>query len=365
MVVAIGADVHKHAHTFVAVDLAGKQIGQITVQATTRGHEKAYRWACRSFIDQDRIWGLEDCRHLTGLLERDLLAHGEPVVRVLTKLMARERGLARTWGKSDPIDALAVARAVVRNPGLQPAVVEGPAREVKLLLGRREALVAERTRAVNRLRWHLHELDPELDPPARSLSYRPARDRVRGFLAGRDGLVAEIAGMELEDLERLCGQIRALERRLEPLVAAGAPELLEIPGCAVLTGAKIMAETAGITRFPDAAKYAMYAGCAPIPAWSGKTEGRMRLNRRGNRQLNCAIHRIALTQARLEGPGQEYYQRHRAAGQTKKEAARCLKTVIARTIWRTMTNAARSVAAQAESLQPQATRQPITQALAA
>lgn len=360
MVVAIGADVHKHAHTFVAVDPAGKQIGQITVKATTHGHEKAYRWACRSFIDQDRIWGLEDCRHLTGLLERDLLAHGEPVVRVITKLMARERGLARTWGKSDPIDALAVARAVVRNPGLQPAVIEGPAREVKLLLGRREALVAERTRAVNRLRWHLHELDPELDPPARSLNHRPAQDRVRGFLAGCDGLVAEIAGMELEDIERLCTQVKALEARIKPLVAAGVPELLGIPGCASLTGAKIMAETAGITRFPDAGKYAMYAGCAPIPAWSGKTEGRMRLNRRGNRQLNCAIHRIALTQARLEGPGRVYYQRHREAGQSKKEATRCLKTVIARTIWKTMTNAGRSVAAD-----PQTVPQTASQALAA
>lgn len=360
MVVAIGADVHKHSHTFVAVDPAGKQIGQITVKATTRGHEKAYRWACRSFIDQDRTWGLEDCRHLTGLLERDLLAHGEPVVRVVTKLMARERGLARTWGKSDPIDALAVARAVVRNPGLQPAVVEGPAREVKLLLGRREALVAERTRAVNRLRWHLHELDPELDPPARSLNHRPAQDRVRDFLAGSEGLVAEIAGMELADVERLCGQVKTLEARIKPLVAAGAPELLEIPGCAELTGAKIMAETAGIARFPDAGKYAMYAGCAPIPAWSGQTEGRMRLNRRGNRQLNCAIHRIALTQARLEGPGQEYYQRHREAGQSTKEATRCLKTVIARSIWKTMTHAA-----HVETTQSHPTPQQTCQARAA
>ena len=98
MVVLIGADVHKNSHTFVAVDAAGKQIGQITVRATHAGHEKAYRWARKSFIEQDRRWGLEDCRHLTGLLERDLLAHGEPVVRVPAKLMARQRAAARTRG---------------------------------------------------------------------------------------------------------------------------------------------------------------------------------------------------------------------------------------------------------------------------
>src|SRR5699024_4795746 len=91
MVVLIGADVHKNSHTFVAVDAAGKQIGQITVRATHSGHEKAYRWARKSFIEQERRWGLEDCRHLTGLLERDLLAHGEPVLRVPAKLMARQR----------------------------------------------------------------------------------------------------------------------------------------------------------------------------------------------------------------------------------------------------------------------------------
>jgi transposase len=81
----------------------------------------------------------------------------------------------------------------------------------------------------------------------------------------------------------------------------------------------------------------MFAGCAPIPVWSGKTEGRVRLNRGGNRQLNCAIHRIAVTQIRLEGPGKEYYERLREQGKTVMEALRCLKNQIARRIWRTLT----------------------------
>lgn len=339
MVVLIGADVHKNSHTFVAVDTAGKQIGQVTVRATHSGHEKAYRWARKSFIEQDRRWGLEDCRHLTGLLERDLLAHGEPVVRVPAKLMARQRAAARTRGKSDPIDALAVARAVAREEDLPVAFTDEQAREVKLLLARRDDLVAERTRVVNRLRWHLHEIDPEVDPAPRSLNHRPAQQKAHDVLEAEDGIVAEIATMVLGDLERLCEQIRELDARIRSRVRAVEPVLLEIPGCAETTAAKIIAETAGIERFATAAKYAMFSGCAPIPVWSGKTEGRVRLNRSGNRQLNCAIHRIAVTQIGHEGPGKVYYERLREKGKTKMEALRCLKNAIARRIWRTLTKA--------------------------
>ncbi|WP_245822999.1 IS110 family transposase [Brachybacterium avium] len=339
MVVLIGADVHKNSHTFVAVDAAGKQIGQITVRATHSGHEKAYRWARKSFIEQDRQWGVEDCRHLTGLLERDLLAHGEPVVRVPAKLMARQRATARTRGKSDPIDALAVARAMAREDDLPVAFTDEQAREIKLVLARREDLVAERTRVINRLRWHLHELDPEVDPAPRALTHRPAQERVRELVEASEGIVAEIAGMVLADLERLCSSISELDARLRVMVREVEPVLLEIPGCAELSAAKILAETAGIERFANEGKYAMFAGCAPIPVWSGKTEGRVRLNRGGNRQLNCAIHRIALTQVRLEGPGKEYYDRLREQGKTVMEALRCLKSAIARRIWRALTRA--------------------------
>jgi transposase len=113
---------------------------------------------------------------MTRRLERDLLAAGERIVRVPPKLMAHARDAARTYGKSDPIDALAVARAAPREDALPTAHLAGPDRELRLLVDHREDLIAERTRATNPLRWHLHELDLEWDPPARSL------DRVR-----RDG----------------------------------------------------------------------------------------------------------------------------------------------------------------------------------
>ncbi|WP_188540676.1 IS110 family transposase, partial [Kocuria dechangensis] len=339
MVIAIGADVHKNSHTFVAVDAAGKQIGQLTVAATHAGHEKAYRWARTAFVDQDRLWGIEDCRHLSGMLERDLLAHGEPVVRVAPQLMARQRASARTRGKSDPIDALAVARVVVREEDLPVAVTDDHAREVALLVARRDDLVAERTRAINRLRWHLHELDPGLDPAPRSMGSPGVRGRVREFLAGRAGIVAEIAEQVLADVDRLCEAITGLDARIRALVAQRAPQLLELPGCGEITAATIYAETAGVGRFRTEACFAMAAGVAPIPVWSGNTAGRVRLNRGGNRRLNCALHRIAVTQIRLDGPGRDYYHRLKASGKTTMEALRCMKRKIARVVYNLMTRA--------------------------
>ncbi len=120
----------------------------------------------------NRLWAVEDCRHLSRRLERDLLGAGERIVRVSPKLMAHARDSARSYGKSDPIDALAAARTALREPDLPIACLDGPTREVRLLADHREDLVAEHTSVINRLRWRLHELDPCWQPPARSL-WRP------------------------------------------------------------------------------------------------------------------------------------------------------------------------------------------------
>lgn len=342
MVVVLGADVHKRTHTFVAVDEVGAQLGQVTVSADERGHDKVLRWA-RARFDQRR-WAVEDCRHLSVRLERDLLAGGERVVRVPPKLMARTRLSARTRGKSDPIDALAVARAALREPDLPAAGHDEASRALKLLVDRREDLVGERTRMINRLRWHLHELDPHVDPPARSLDTQVVRDELSTWLAGQIGLVAEIAADVLGDIDQVSVKITALTCRIEVLVKSTAPELLALPGCGALTAAKIVAETAGISRFPDEAKFAMHAGVAPIPVWSGNTAGRVRLARGGNRQLNAALHRIAITQARLDGLGRDYYQRRLANGDTKTEALRCLKRRLARVVYNTLNDNHRAAA---------------------
>jgi transposase len=254
-------------------------------------------------------------------------------VRVPPKLTVPERRAGRTRGKSDPIDALAIARAALREPNLPVAEHTHASREVKLLVDHREDLVAQRTQAQNRLRWHLHELDPTVDPAKRSLDRFKELDRVRAALeAMRESIVRRIALELVEDIRSWTRRINALERELGERVREQAPQLLDLPGCGVLSAAKLIGETANPTRFRSEACFAMHAGVSPIPASSGRTT-RHRLARGGNRQLNAALHRIAITQIRLGGLGQTYYERRRAGGDSTMEALRALKRRLARIVF--------------------------------
>jgi transposase len=187
----------------------------------------------------------------------------------------------------------------------------------------------------NRLRWHLHELDPELDVPARRLNRLNLLDRLITWLAEQSRpdrlgqVLARLAAELLTDIRAATARINALEREINTLARQAAPRLMALPGAGGLTTAKIVGETANITRFRSEACFAMHAGVAPIPASSGRTQ-RHRLARGGNRQLNAALHRIAITQVRITAsPGQLYYQRRRAQGDTAMEALRALKRRLA------------------------------------
>jgi transposase len=330
--VVIGVDSHKHTHTVVAADENGRQLADKTVAATSAGHLELVRWAGRF---TERRWALEDCRHLSRRLSTDLLRAGEAVVRVPPKLMAGARRSSREPGKSDPIDALAVARAALREPDLPVAALDGPEREIRLLIDHREDLVAERTRAQNRLRWHLHELDPGSEPAARSLDRAVVLAALDARLAEVPGIVARIARELVGRIRALTVTIDALEREITRLVAPLAPSLLALAGCGPLTAAKLVGETAGIGRFRSAAAFARLNGTAPVPVWSGNAE-RHRLSRTGNRQLNVALHRIAITQVRLGGLGLAYVEHRRAAGDTKTEAIRALRRRISDEVFRRM-----------------------------
>jgi transposase len=334
MVVLVGIDVHKNTHCAVAVDELGRALGKpLTVRATDAGHLQLLRWAARSFDGAVVQFAVEDCRHVSTRLERALLAAAATVIRVPPKLMAGARASARTRGKSDPIDALAIARAALREPDLPRAEHTHASRELKLLIDHREDLVGMRTAMQNRLRWHLHELDPECDPAVRGLDRAVELDRVQHRLEDLPATVVARIALELvTDIRALTGRINTLEKELAGLVRAQAPQLLELPGCGVLTAAKLLGETANPARFRSEACFAMHAGVAPIPASSGKTD-RHRLARGGNRQLNVALHRIAVTQIRLDGLGRSYYQRRRAQGDTTMEALRALKRRLARVVF--------------------------------
>ena len=332
--IMLGIDAHKRSHTVVAVDELGRQLGVKTTTATTsEDHLSLIRWADK--FGSERTWAVEDCRHLSRQLERDMLAAGERLVRVPPKLMAHSRDAARTYGKSDPIDALAVARAALRESGLPTAYLDPETRELRLLVDHREDLIAERTRHINRLRWHLHDLDPSWDPKTRALTTRKHLRLIEARLAVHDSLVSRVAADLIARVRELTESIDALEDELDQRTRDRAPQLREVCGVAAVNAAKILGEVAGVSRFRSRHAFARHNGTAPTPVWSGNKE-RHRLSRAGNRQINAALHRVAITQARASTQAQTYLDKRREAGATPKEALRSLKRRLSDVIYQAM-----------------------------
>jgi transposase len=335
--IVIGADTHKRSHTCAAARSGtGALCGEMTAAARKRGFRELLDWG-RS-LDPERIWALEDCRHVSGSLERFLIAEGETVVRVPPKLMGESRKAERSRGKSDAIDALAIVRAALKEgpEELPAAQLDERALELKLLLDHREDLVRARVEDQQRLRWHLHDLWPEFELPAGCLDRTVWLDRVGRRLRRAEQTVRVRVSRELvRAIRDRTRRIRALELEITELVSEQAPELLALPGCGALTAAKLVAETAGVGRFLSDAKFARLAGVAPIPASSGNRQ-RNRLDRGGNRQLNCALHRIAVTQGRAHPPARAFLARKQAEGKSRIEALRCLKRHLARAVWQAL-----------------------------
>jgi transposase len=348
-VIIIGVDPHKHSHTACAVQArTGELVAELTVPADADGHVRLLRWA-RAHGDV-LLFALGDCRHVSANLERLLLARGEEVVRVPPHVAAGVRKRGRQRGKSDGVDALAVARAALQEPDLPRARLAGVERQVRMLVDHREDLVAERRRHQMRLRWHLHELQAPARIPPSGLSRPKWTSHLTDWLADREGLQARLARELLGRIGALTKDIAGLDREIAGLVTPLAGPLLAIPGCGSLTAAKPIGEIGDVRRFATDAKLAMHAGLAPIPASSG-IRHRHRLNRHGNRQINAALHRIAVNQGRWNPPTRHYLARREAGGDSRKEAVRALKRHLASVVFRAM----RSMAATDVGVSPVAT----------
>jgi transposase len=330
--IVIGLDVHKQSVTAVAVDEAGRPIDEAVIRV---GSDELLGWACS--LDSERLWAVEDCRQLTRWLERQLLNVGEDLVRVPPKLTVPERRAGRTRGKSDPIDALAIARAALREPDLsRPRPDERVYWELKLLVDHRDDVVDQRRRTQQRLRWHLHQLDPTFEVPLRMLGRSSHLERVSNWLARREPeLQVQLARELVSTIRSLNRAVAELDQELEQRASEIAPRLLELPGCAAITAAKLLAEIGPIHRFKSDAQLARHGGVAPLEASSGRVQ-RHRLDRGGNRQLNAALYRIAITQARYHAPARDYLERKRSEGKSRREALRCLKRLLVRVVFQTL-----------------------------
>jgi transposase len=182
----------------------------------------------------------------------------------------------------------------------------------------------------------LHELDPTLEVPLGALDRAVWLERLsRQLRRRRQTLQARIAVELLGRCRKLSHSIRELENELHDRTSQLAPQLLELPGCGDLTAAKLLCEIGPIERFRSDAQLARHAGVAPVEASSGKHQ-RHRLDRGSNHQLNCALHRIAITQGRIHPPARAYLERKQAEGKSRREALRCLKRQLARTIYTTL-----------------------------
>ena len=250
--------------------------------------------------------------------------------------MAHVRDSSRSYGKSDPIDALAVARAALREPNLPIARLDGIEREIRLLVDHREDLVAERTRIIARLRWHLHEVDPGWTAPTK-LERHSAFDKVKAHLSDHnDGaMVRRLALRLVEHLRLLTDEIDELTAEIAARVTKIAPSLLAILGCGALSAAKIIGETAHAGRFRSKDAFTRHNGTAPLPVWSSNKQ-RHRLSLNGNRQLNAALHRITLTQARCYPPARELLERRKNGGDGGMEGLRVLKRRLSDVVYRAM-----------------------------
>ena len=333
MMVTIGVDPHKETHTGVAVDPLGVQVAQRQVAARREGIGQLLEWGRK--LDPERVWVIEDVRHVSGSLERFLVDRGETVVRLPPRLMAGARQGVRERGKSDPIDALAIARAALREgvETLPTARLAGPELEIRQLALHRERLVGSRTRLINELRWQLHDLWPDWEIPRRVLIHPGWQTKItRRLQRSAITVQVQIARDMISRVRELTRTITQLYEQLAELVRQVAPRLLAEKGVGVLIAAKLIGEIAGIDRFTSDAQLARISGCAPIPVSSGRTD-RHRLDPGGNRQLNHAFHMLALTKILHDPRTAVYLAKQRRNGKTSKEAIRSLKRHLVRRVY--------------------------------
>jgi len=339
--VMIGVDPHKGSHTAVAIGRDEAQLGKVRVRSSRHQLDQLLEWAAPF---EQRTWAIESAGGLGYLLAQQLVAAGETVLDVPATLAARVRvlGTGRS-NKNDPNDALSVAVAALRAPRLASVARTDHAGVLRLLAKRNTDLGRARNKTACRLHALLAELVPGGIP--NEINAASAQRMLAGVKPQSPVEVARhaLALEHLDDLRRLDAQMRVSKARIAEAIAASGTSLTELFGVGPVVAAMLIGYTGEVARFRNRDHFAAYTGAAPIEVSSG---GRIthRLSRRGNRQLNHALHIAAITQIRFpHSPGRAFFDRKVAEGKTKKEAVRALKRRIADAVYRLLLIDARTL----------------------
>ena len=332
----VGIDVHKHAHAAALIDERGGEIGTLTVPNSPEGYRRLLGWLGEHDAEE-AIAGVESPGSYGRQLVGALAAAGLEVLHVPAWRTHRERH-RQGPGKTDPGDAMAIADVVRRKCGeLSPAMEPELVRALSMLELQRPRFVRDRTQAIQRLRSDWTQQDPVGEAGALRCNSQRELRRLKRIRFG-ESLVERVAARcvrELaRDIEDLNQRIAILDQEIAALLDEHDNPLVDLQGAGANLTATIIAHAGDVRRFRDAAAFARFCGAAPIPCGSGQTAGRHRLHRGGNRQLNAALYRIAIVQARHHPQARSYLARKVTEGKTPREARRALKRHLANVLYR-------------------------------
>lgn len=332
MSVSIGIDSHKSTLAAAAVDELGRVLSVEEFGNDPGGHDALARWAYG--LEHEIRIGIECSGSYGSRLARRLIAAGFDVYEVPANLTHRE-SRRQGRGKSDTIDAVAIARVVAREERLPRPRIDQAFEDLKLLSDHLDQLKRLKTQLTNRIHKELTVARPGYEKRIGSLGAERHRKGVMALLRSDSSVRADLIRRNVRELRRIDGEIKQLKVSLKDLVAATSTSLTSQCGVGPTIAAKLLGEVGDVRNIHSKAAFARMSGTAPIPASSGKVV-RHRLSRHGNRKLNHALHYVAVTRCRLDPETQTFMARKLAEGKSKKEAMRCLKRHLASRIYRTM-----------------------------
>jgi transposase len=333
--ITIGVDAHKGIHVALAVDEGGRELAEWHGPNSLEGWCDLAGWAA-SFNEPEQ-WGIEGAWSNGRGLAQHLVGLGLTVYEINARWTARERRSSRKPGKSDRLDARAVARCVREEAPKLPLVhAEDDSVLLDLLSNEREAAIAEGTRLRNQIHALLLQVDPQYQQHLPSLTSAAGVRALKSYFAPLAGRLAEHRAASIRRLalrlELAQEQARDVADQIRVLAQARYELLTRLCGVNLLTAGVLAGILGPGPRFATDAELAAYAGAAPIETSSAGLV-RHRLNRGGNRRLNAVLYRIVLTQAHYLPTAQAYIARRTSEGKTKREAHRCLRRFVVRAIW--------------------------------